>query len=83
MPPATSDVLSPEERHQVYNMLGLTIEVSPDGSLDIRVVLKDSFVSGNRDERLCFKVQNTMTSEVLFRAKLSEYGVEQLELARA
>ena len=51
MPPATSHVLSPEERHQVYNMLGLTIEVSPDGSLDIRGVLKDSFVSGNRDER--------------------------------
>src|SRR5215217_5535678 len=28
-------------------------------------------------------VQNTMTSEVRFRAKLSEYGVERLELARA
>ena len=28
-------------------------------------------------------VQNTMTSEVRFRAELSEYGVKRLELARA
>jgi hypothetical protein len=28
-------------------------------------------------------VQDTMTSEVWFRAELSEYGVERLELARA
>jgi hypothetical protein len=28
-------------------------------------------------------VQNTMTSEVRFRAELSEYGVKRWELARA
>jgi hypothetical protein len=37
----------------------------------------------HEDERLGSLVQNTMTSEVRFRAELSEYGVERLELARA
>jgi hypothetical protein len=35
------------------------------------------------DERLGSFVQNTMTSKVRFRAELSEYGVERLEMARA
>jgi hypothetical protein len=34
-------------------------------------------------ERLGSLVQNTMPWEVRFRAELSEYGVERLELARA
>ena len=34
----------------------------------------------NEDERLSSFVQNTMTSEVRFRAELSEYGVERLAL---
>jgi hypothetical protein len=37
----------------------------------------------HEDERLGSLVQNTMTSEVRFRAELSEDGVEWLELARA
>jgi hypothetical protein len=37
----------------------------------------------HEDERLGSFVQNTMTSEVRFRAELSECGVERLELARA
>jgi hypothetical protein len=37
----------------------------------------------HEDERLGSLVQNTMTSEVRFRAELSEYGVERLELVRA
>ena len=37
----------------------------------------------NKDECLGSLVQNTMTSEVRFRAELSEYGVERLELAIA
>jgi hypothetical protein len=36
----------------------------------------------HKDERLGSLVQNTMTSEVRFRAEISEYGVERLELAR-
>ena len=36
----------------------------------------------HEDECLGSFVQNTMTSEVRFRAELSEYGVERLELAR-
>jgi hypothetical protein len=35
------------------------------------------------NERLGSLVQNTMTSEVRFRAELSGYGIERLELARA
>jgi hypothetical protein len=35
------------------------------------------------DERLGSLVQNTMTSEVQFRAELSGYGIERLELVRA
>jgi hypothetical protein len=35
------------------------------------------------NERLGSFVQNTMTSKVRFRAELSEYGAERLELARA
>jgi hypothetical protein len=52
MNPAALDSLSPEERHQVYKMLRLTVEVSPDGSLNVTGVLGDSFVSENQDERL-------------------------------
>jgi hypothetical protein len=37
----------------------------------------------DEDECVGSLVQNTMTSEVRFRAELSEYGVERLELARA
>ena len=35
------------------------------------------------NERLGSPVQNTMSSEVRFRAELPVYGVERLELARA
>jgi hypothetical protein len=35
------------------------------------------------NERVSSLEQSTMTSEVRFRAELSEYGVELLELARA
>jgi hypothetical protein len=52
MTPAALDALSPEERHQVYKMLRLTVEISPDGSLDVSGVLGDGFVSENQDERL-------------------------------
>jgi hypothetical protein len=51
MTPAALDALSPEERHQVYKMLRLAVEISPDGSLDCSGVLGDSFVSENQDER--------------------------------
>jgi hypothetical protein len=37
----------------------------------------------HEDERLGSLVQNTITSEVRFRAELSEHGVERLELTRA
>ncbi len=37
----------------------------------------------DEDERLGSLVQNAMTSEVQFRAELSGYGIERLELARA
>jgi len=37
----------------------------------------------DENERLGSFVQNTMTSEVRFRAELSAYGVERLELVRA
>jgi hypothetical protein len=35
------------------------------------------------NKRLGSLVQNAMTSEVRFRAELSGYGIERLELARA
>jgi hypothetical protein len=50
MTPAALDALEPEERHQVYKMLRLTVEVCADGSLEVSGVLGDSFVSGNQDE---------------------------------
>ena len=37
----------------------------------------------DEDERLGSLVQNAMTSEVQFRAQLSGYGIERLELVRA
>src|SRR5215218_6556613 len=52
MTPAALEALTPEERHQVYKMLRLAVEISPDGSLDISGVLGDSFVSENQDERV-------------------------------
>jgi hypothetical protein len=52
MTPAALDALSPEQRHQIYKMLRITVEVSPDGSLDVTGVLGDSFVSEHQDERL-------------------------------
>jgi hypothetical protein len=54
MTPAELDTLSPEERHQIYKMLRLTVEVSPDGSLEVTGVLRDSFVSENEDEGAVF-----------------------------
>jgi len=54
MTPAALDALSPEERHHVYKMLRLTVEISPDGALDVSGVLRDSFVSENQDEGLIF-----------------------------
>ena len=50
MTPGALDALSPEERHRVYKMLRLTVEISPDGLLDVSGVLGDSFVSENQDE---------------------------------
>ena len=50
MTPAALDGLSSEERHQTYKMLRLTVEISPDGSLDVSGVLRDSFVSEKQDE---------------------------------
>src|ERR687890_226452 len=50
MTPAALDALEPEERHQVYKMLRLTVEVCADGSLEVSGVLGDSFVSENQDE---------------------------------
>ena len=52
MTPAALDTLSPEERHNVYKMLRLTVEVFPDGSLNVTGILRDSFVPENQDERL-------------------------------
>jgi hypothetical protein len=64
MTPAALDDLSPDERHHVYKMLRLTVEVSPDGSLDVTGVLGDGFVSENEDECLGSLVQNMITSEI-------------------
>ena len=52
MTPDALDALEPEERHQVYKMLRLTVEVCADGSLEVSGVLGDSFVSGNQDARV-------------------------------
>ena len=50
MTPAALDALEPEERHQVYKMLRLTVEVCADGSLEVSGVLGNSFVPGNQDD---------------------------------
>jgi chaperonin cofactor prefoldin len=50
MTPAALDALEPEERHQVYKMLRLTVEVRADGSLEVSGVLGASFVPENEDE---------------------------------
>src|SRR5215211_5137895 len=50
MTPDALDALEPEERHQVYKMLRLTVEVCADGSLEVSGVLGDCFVSRNQDE---------------------------------
>jgi hypothetical protein len=48
MTPEALDDLSSEERHHVYKMLRLRVEVSPDSSLDVGGVLGDSFVPENK-----------------------------------
>jgi hypothetical protein len=48
MTPEALDDLSSEERHHVYKMLRLRVEVSPDSSLDVSGVLGDSFVPENK-----------------------------------
>jgi site-specific DNA recombinase len=53
MTPAALDALSPEERHHVYKMLRLTVEISPDGALDVSGVLRDSFVSHSAFHSCC------------------------------
>jgi site-specific DNA recombinase len=53
MTPAALNGLDPEERHHVYKMLRLTVEVSPDGSLDVSGVIGDSFVSENQHQGVC------------------------------
>ena len=58
MTPAALDNLSPEERHDVYKMLRITVEASPDGSLNVTGVLGDSYVSEHQDERLARTQQN-------------------------
>src|SRR5918993_1683668 len=50
MTPDALDALEPEERHQVYKMLRITVEVCADVSLEVSGVLGDSFVSGHQDE---------------------------------
>jgi hypothetical protein len=63
-------------------MLRLSVEISPDGSLDVTGVLGDSFVSENQDERLGSDLQTLMTPELMFRALVTEDGAQRLELAR-
>jgi hypothetical protein len=82
MTPAALDALSPEERHHVYKMLRLTVEVFPDGSLNVTGVLGDSFVSENQDERLDSNIQTLTTPELMFRALLTKDGAQRLELGR-
>jgi site-specific DNA recombinase len=74
MTPAALDALTPEERHQVYKMLRITVEVCADGSLEVSGVLGDSFVSENQDERLGPNIQTLTTPELIFRALLSKDG---------
>jgi hypothetical protein len=50
MTPEALDDLSSEERHHVYKMLRLRVEVSPDSSLDVSGVLGDSFVLENQHQ---------------------------------
>jgi hypothetical protein len=45
MTPAALDTLSPEERHNVYKMLRLSVEVFPDGSLNVTGILTATCVS--------------------------------------
>jgi len=82
MTPAALEALTPEERHQVYKMLRLAVEISPDGSLDISGVLGDSFVSENQDERLGSNIQTLTTPDLMFRALLTKDGTQRLELVR-
>jgi hypothetical protein len=82
MTPAALDSLSPEERHQVYKMLRITVEISPDGSLNVTGVLGDSFVSEHQDARLGSDIQSLKTPELMFRALLTKDGAQRLELAR-
>jgi hypothetical protein len=82
MTPAALDALSPEERHQVYKMLRLAVEISPDGSLDCSGVLGDSFVSENQDKRLGSNIQTLTTPDLMFRALLTKDGTQRLELVR-
>jgi hypothetical protein len=82
MTPAALDSLSPEERHQVYKMLRITVEISPDGSLNVTGVLGDSFVSEHQDARLGSDIQSLKTPELMFRALLTKDGAQRLQLAR-
>jgi hypothetical protein len=59
MTPAALDCLSPAERHHVYKLLRLTVEIASDGSLDVSGVLEDSFVQEN--QHLCVRPDHRST----------------------
>jgi hypothetical protein len=46
------NTLSPEGHHHIYKMLRLTVEVSPESSLDVTGILGNSCVSENQGERV-------------------------------
>ena len=50
MVPEQLDLLTPEERHQVYKMHRLRVSTYQDGTLEVSGVFGDSFVSENQHE---------------------------------
>jgi hypothetical protein len=64
-------------------MVRLTVEASPDGSLDVSGVLGDCFLQENQHQRIGSNVQTLSAPVLVFRALLAQDGAHHLELARA
>ncbi len=68
MVPEQLDLLTPEERHQVYKMLRLRVAVYKDGSLEVSGVFGNSFVSENQHQRILLakdQIQLPVTGSVV------------------
>jgi hypothetical protein len=79
--PEELDRLAPEERHRVYKMLRLRVDVEGDGRTKISGVLTGSKAVCKNGDTDWYEFQSTKRAELRFQATLAE-GSSEFELVR-